>query len=168
VQATQIPRHVPPRPWWRRPLPACALAGLLPFCTCFVQALYLLSRVVLGHQWAHMWGLAALVAAVTALAAAEAAVVVVYVGLAGEDYRWWWPAFWAPASCGAYLLVALVALLWGQMGGMVLGSSGAAGAVVLAGHVLMAAAGVGLAAGAVGFCASLWFVQRLYEAAKAD
>ena len=44
----------------------------------------------------------------------------------------------------------------------------AAGVAVLAGHVLMVAAAVGLAAGAVGFFASLWFVQRLYEAAKAD
>jgi transmembrane 9 superfamily protein 2/4 len=164
VQTTQIPRHVPPQPWWRAAPLACALAGLLPFCTCYVQALYLLAHS-LAHQWAAMWGVAALVAGVTALAAAEASIVVVYLGLRGEEYRWWWPAFWAPACCGAYLFAALLALLSLQMAGMV---GSAAGVAVLAGHVLMVAAAVGLAAGAVGFFASLWFVQRLYEAAKAD
>jgi hypothetical protein len=166
VPTTQIPRHVPPQPWWRAPPLACALAGLLPFCTCYVHVMYLMSRS-LSHQYpgGAMWGVAALMAAVTALAAAEASIVVVYLGLRAEEYRWWWPALWAPASCGAYLFAALLALLWRQMAGMV---GSAAGVAVLAGHVLLVSAAVGLAAGAVGFGAALCFVQRLYEAAKAD
>ncbi len=164
VPTNRIPRAIPPQPWWCRHGLLLPLAGLLPFFTCFVQALYIASHSF-AHQWVHMWGVVTLVAAVTAVAAAEAAILVVYLGLRHEDYRWWWPAFWAPAFSGAYLCAALLALLWGQMSSMVVSVAGAA---VLVGHVVMVTLVVGLAAGGAGFWASLWFVERIYAAAKAD
>ena len=91
------------------------------------------------------------------------AVALTYFQLAAEDHRWWWRSFACGASTGAYVL-AYAAYFYAAQTRM----AGALQASFYFGYNAVAALGLALMLGFVGWRASLAFVRTIYRAIKCD
>ena len=116
VRTNQIPRQVPPQPWWTvRPV-STLLGGVLPFGCLFVQLYFLFSslwcvRVCAmpcdgrrGDKLYYVFGFLALVVLIMCVTIAESTILLVYFQLCAENYHWWWQAVHAAGSIVAFFL----------------------------------------------------------------
>lgn len=164
VHTNQIPRGIPEQTFYYHPVVQCALAGVVPFAVCFVQLFFVMSRLYL-HQFVYMWGFVFPVFLITAVAAAEAAIITIYLNLRNENYRWWWISFVAPASSGAYVFVFLASYFLASFPEV---SATFTHIVVQLSHLLMLSAAIALMTGTIGFKACLWFITKIYSASKPE
>ncbi|XP_020109304.1 transmembrane 9 superfamily member 11-like [Ananas comosus] len=157
----QIPREVPMRryPPWLLVL----AAGALPFATLFVELLFIFSSLWMGRVY-YVFGFLLLVLGLFVVVCAEVALVLTYVHLCAEDWRWWWKAFFAPGSVAVYVLVYAVKYLVFDLKSL----SGPVSAALYLGYSLLMVLAVMLAAGTVGFVSSFWFVHYLFSSVKID
>lgn len=92
VRVTQIPRQIPPQPWYLQPIPAAILGGILPFSAAFVELFFMLSSLF-GNRAYYAFGFLFLTFSVYLLTTATVAVLFTYFILCGEEYRWHWRSF---------------------------------------------------------------------------
>jgi len=92
VRVNQIPRQIPPQPWYLRPIPAAILGGILPFGAAFVELYFMLSSLF-GNRAYYAFGFLFLTFAIYAITTATISVLFSYFILCGEEYRWHWRAF---------------------------------------------------------------------------
>lgn len=136
--------------------------GIVPFSACFIEIVYVLAAFWQGDSFYKM-GYLVVVGVIIAVLCAEVSIVVTYVTLSSEDYRWWWRSFLSLASSGLYLF--FYSLLYLKLNlELRLFSS----VVLFAGYMLGVSLFFGLITGTVGFLASAWFVRLIYAASKAD
>nr|CAD1831894.1 unnamed protein product [Ananas comosus var. bracteatus] len=138
-------------------------AGALPFATLFVELLFIFSSLWMGRVY-YVFGFLLLVLGLFVVVCAEVALVLTYVHLCAEDWRWWWKAFFAPGSVAVYVLVYAVKYLVFDLKSL----SGPVSAALYLGYSLLMVLAVMLAAGTVGFVSSFWFVHYLFSSVKID
>jgi transmembrane 9 superfamily protein 3 len=158
----RLPTPIPPRPWYAS-RPALALAaGALPFASVFTELFFVFSSI---HGFRVFYAFGFLLAAQVSflLVSALAGVVLTFSLLQREDWRWPWAAFWSGGSTGLYVLLYL-AYYYVRHTRM----TGLLQAAFFFGYGMLAAAGIGLIAGAAALGASSAFVAAIYAAAKAD
>jgi len=97
-----IPRQIPPQPWYLSSICSFVVGGLLPFGVVFVEMLFILSSIW-QHRFYYMFGFLFLVFAILVVTCAEIAVVLCYIHLCSEDYRWWWRSFVTSGSTAFYM-----------------------------------------------------------------
>ncbi|TQE08159.1 hypothetical protein C1H46_006285 [Malus baccata] len=92
IRTNQIPREIPARkyPSWLLVLGA----GTLPFGTLFIELFFILSSIWLGRFY-YVFGFLFIVLMLLVIVCAEVSVVLTYMHLCVEDWRWWWKAFFA-------------------------------------------------------------------------
>jgi hypothetical protein len=94
---------------WQVPAAQCspwlfvAVAGTLPFGTLFIELFFIMSSLWLGRVY-YVFGFLLVVLALLVTVCAEVSVVLTYMGLCVEDWRWWWRAFFASGSVALYTL----------------------------------------------------------------
>ncbi|XP_052165103.1 transmembrane 9 superfamily member 11-like [Oryza glaberrima] len=161
VKTNKIARQVPAAqcsPWV-----FVAVAGTLPFGTLFIELLFIMSSLWLGRVY-YVFGFLLVVMALLVAVCGEVSVVLTYMGLCVEDWRWWWRAFFASGSVAAYTLGYAVYYLVFDLHSL----SGPVSAALYVGYSLLMALAVMLATGAVGLAASFAFVYYLFSAVKLD
>jgi len=94
---------------------------------------------------------------------AQVAIVLCYLQLCVEDYRWWWSSFWNCATAGVYLFLYSLWFLSSRMD-MV----GVLPIVVYLSYMGMISIAFGLFCGSVGFIAAFFFCRKIYGAVKVD
>ncbi|EEE68403.1 hypothetical protein OsJ_26757 [Oryza sativa Japonica Group] len=112
----------------------------------------------------YVFGFLLVVMALLVAVCGEVSVVLTYMGLCVEDWRWWWRAFFASGSVAAYTLGYAVYYLVFDLHSL----SGPVSAALYVGYSLLMALAVMLATGAVGLAASFAFVYYLFSAVKLD
>ena len=157
-----LSHQIPPQPWWRGALPQVAAAGALPFSAIYIE-LYYVFLSVWGHKSFTVWPVLAALFAILLVVTAFVAVALTYFQLAAEDHRWWWRSFACGASTGAYVL-AYAAYFYAAQTRM----AGALQASFYFGYNAVAALGLALMLGFVGWRASLAFVRTINRAIKCD
>lgn len=161
VRVTTIPRLIPAES--ARELPYhLVFGGLIPFSAGFIELVYLLSAVWQGEPL-YSFGLVTAVGSVVAILCGEAGIVVTYLSLNHEDYRWWWRSFLSLASAGAYLLLYSLFYLV-----MYLELRLFSAVVLFCGYSLGLSAFFALMCGTIGFISSAIFVYIIYAATKGD
>ncbi|PNT67050.1 hypothetical protein BRADI_3g19861v3 [Brachypodium distachyon] len=161
VKTNKISRHVPAAqcsPWL-----FVGVAGTLPFGTLFIELFFIMSSIWLGRVY-YVFGFLLLVLGLLVAVCAEVSVVLTYMGLCVEDWRWWWRAFFASGSVAAYVLGYAVYYLVFDLHSL----SGLVSAALYVGYSLLMAGAVMLATGAVGLAASFWFVYYLFSTVKLE
>ncbi|KAK1273615.1 hypothetical protein QJS04_geneDACA007880 [Acorus gramineus] len=78
-------------------------AGTLPFGTLFIEFFFILSSLWLGRFY-YAFGFILVVLFLLVTVCAEVSVILTYMRLWVEDWRWWWKAFFASGSVGLNLL----------------------------------------------------------------
>ena len=102
VRVNQIPRQVPPQPWYLSPLPSILVGGVLPFGAVFIELFFIMSSIWLAQVY-YLFGFLLLVMVILVITCAEISIVMCYFQLCAEDYNWWWRSFLTSGSSALYL-----------------------------------------------------------------
>jgi transmembrane 9 superfamily member 2/4 len=161
VRTNQIPREVPERkyPSWLLVLGA----GTLPFGTLFIELFFILTSIWLGRFY-YVFGFLLVVLLLLVTVCAEVSVVLTYMHLCVEDWRWWWKSFLASGSVALYVFFYSVNYLIFDLRSL----SGPVSAVLYLGYSLIIALAILLSTGTVGFLVSFTFVHYLFSSVKID
>ncbi|KAJ4730297.1 Transmembrane 9 superfamily member [Melia azedarach] len=161
VRTNQIPREIPARkyPSWLLVLGA----GTLPFGTLFIELFFILSSIWLGRFY-YVFGFLLIVLLLLVVVCAEVSVVLTYMHLCVEDWRWWWKAFYASGSVALYVFLYSINYLVFDLQSL----SGPVSAILYLGYSLIMAVAIMLATGTIGFLMSFYFVHYLFSSVKID
>ncbi|KAF6145960.1 hypothetical protein GIB67_033319 [Kingdonia uniflora] len=161
VRTNQIPREIPERkyPSWLLVLGA----GTLPFGTLFIELFFILSSIWLGRFY-YVFGFLLVVLILLVVVCAEVSVVLTYMHLCVEDWRWWWKAFYASGSVALYVFLYSINYLVFDLRSL----SGPVSATLYLGYSLIMAVAIMLSTGTIGFLMSFYFVHYLFSSVKID
>ncbi|XP_059452472.1 transmembrane 9 superfamily member 12 [Corylus avellana] len=161
VRTNQIPREIPARkyPSWLLVLGA----GTLPFGTLFIELFFILSSIWLGRFY-YVFGFLLIVLSLLVIVCAEVSVVLTYMHLCVEDWRWWWKAFFASGSVALYVFLYSINYLVFDLQSL----SGPVSATLYLGYSLIMAVAIMLSTGTIGFLMSFYFVHYLFSSVKID
>ncbi|KAL2938100.1 Transmembrane 9 superfamily member 12 [Bienertia sinuspersici] len=161
VRTNQIPREIPARkyPSWLLVLGA----GTLPFGTLFIELFFILSSIWLGRFY-YVFGFLFVVLMLLVIVCAEVSVVLTYMHLCVEDWRWWWKAFFASGSVAFYVFLYSINYLVFDLQSL----SGPISALLYLGYSLIMAVAIMLSTGTIGFLMSFYFVHYLFSSVKID
>ncbi|XP_017700410.1 transmembrane 9 superfamily member 11-like [Phoenix dactylifera] len=161
VRTNQIPREIPPQryPSWLLVLGA----GTLPFGTLFIELFFIMSSLWMGRVY-YVFGFLFVVLILLVVVCAEVSLVLTYMHLCVEDWRWWWKAFFASGSVAIYIFLYSVNYLVFDLKSL----SGPVSATLYLGYSLFMVLAIMLATGTVGFISSFWFVHYLFSSVKLD
>jgi transmembrane 9 superfamily protein 2/4 len=160
TETHEIPRMVPPQPWYLHPLVALPAGGLLPFAAVFIELYFILGSIWLDTVY-YLFGFLALVAVILVITCAEIAIVVTYFQLVSGDYNWWWRSFLTPASSAAYLMLYAVVFFQNNMS-----VEGFVPGLLYMGYMGLVAWAFFLLTGCIGFLATLVFNVRIYGSVR--
>ncbi|ONM11900.1 Transmembrane 9 superfamily member 12 [Zea mays] len=161
VRTNQIPREIPERkfPPWLLVLGA----GTLPFGTLFIELFFILSSIWLGRFY-YVFGFLFIVLFLLVIVCGEVSLVLTYMHLCVEDWKWWWKAFFASGSVAFYVFLYSINYLVFDLRSL----SGPVSATLYLGYSLIMALAIMLSTGAIGFLLSFYFVHYLFSSVKID
>ncbi|KAJ1280770.1 hypothetical protein BS78_04G258300 [Paspalum vaginatum] len=160
VRTNQIPREIPTKKYsWLFILGA----GTLPFGTLFIELFFILSSIWLGRFY-YVFGFLLVVLLLLVVVCAEVSVVLTYMHLCAEDWRWWWKAFFASATVALYVFLYSINYLVFDLRSL----SGPVSAMLYIGYSFIVSLAIMLATGTVGFLTSFSFVHYLFASVKID
>ncbi|KAK4265323.1 hypothetical protein QN277_026390 [Acacia crassicarpa] len=161
VRTNQIPREIPAQkyPSWLLVLGA----GTLPFGTLFIELFFIMSSIWMGRVY-YVFGFLFVVLILLVVVCAEVSLVLTYMHLCVEDWRWWWKSFFASGSVAMYIFLYSINYLVFDLKNL----SGPVSASVYLGYSLFMVLAIMLATGTVGFLSSFSFVYYLFSSVKLD
>ncbi|XP_072963824.1 transmembrane 9 superfamily member 11-like [Typha angustifolia] len=161
VRTNQIPREIPVQkyPSWLLVLSA----GTLPFGTLFIELFFIMSSLWMGRVY-YVFGFLFIVLILLVVVCAEVSLVLTYMHLCVEDWRWWWKAFFSSGSVAIYIFLYSINYLVFDLKSL----SGPVSAILYLGYSLFMALAIMLATGTVGFISSFCFVHYLFSSVKLD
>ncbi|GAA5905487.1 hypothetical protein JCM8208_004296 [Rhodotorula glutinis] len=162
LRVNQIPRQIPPLPWWLRPVPSALLAGVLPFGAGFIE-ISQIARSIFGAKAYYAFGFLCLASALVGLTAALTTVLFAYFHLCAEDYRWHWRSFLAGAGSSVYIFLYGL-LYWASK----LHLPGFANKVLYLGYLALVSGLSAIVTGAIGFAATFAFLRVIYTRIRVD
>ncbi|XP_075643110.1 transmembrane 9 superfamily member 11 [Castanea sativa] len=161
VRTNQIPREIPAQkyPSWLLVLGA----GTLPFGTLFIELFFIMSSIWMGRVY-YVFGFLFIVMILLVVVCAEVSLVLTYMHLCVEDWKWWWKSFFASGSVAIYIFLYSINYLVFDLKSL----SGPVSATLYLGYSLFMVVAIMLATGTVGFLSSFWFVHYLFSSVKLD
>ncbi|EME32166.1 endomembrane protein-like protein [Galdieria sulphuraria] len=163
-RTNQIPRKIPPQPWYSGAVFTCLIGGILPFGSVFIQLVFILGSLW-QNQIYYMFGFLSAVFIVFMITSMEISVVLCYLKLCSEDYRWWFYSFFCAGSSGLYVFLYSIFYLLTQpeFEGIDLLS-----VLVYVGYMVIASISFTLVAGFLGFRCCFWFTRKIYSSIRVD
>lgn len=80
VRVNNIPRQVPPQPWYLHPIPSVLVGGILPFGSVFIELFFIMSSIWLAQIYL-VFGFLFVVLLILAVTCAEISIVMTYFQL---------------------------------------------------------------------------------------
>ena len=198
VRINNIPRSIPPQPWYLHPIPSILVGGILPFGAVFIELFFIMSSIWLAQLY-FFFGFLYLVLFILSLTCAEISIVMCYFQLCSEDYkcvmRRGRRRRRAPRAACRHPLASPLPLSspllqlrsWWWRSFLTAGSSALylflysivyfatkleitspISILLYFGYMATASWGFFLLTGSIGFISTLAFVQRIYSAIKVD
>jgi len=107
TRTASVMRQVPQQPWYLNPTLTILIGGILPFGAVSFELYFIMSALWL-HQIFYIFGFLLLVGVVLFVTCAEISVLLIYLQLCNEDYRWWWRSFLTSGACALYTMLYAV------------------------------------------------------------
>uniref|UniRef100_A0A803NCE5 Transmembrane 9 superfamily member n=1 Tax=Chenopodium quinoa TaxID=63459 RepID=A0A803NCE5_CHEQI len=79
-------------------------AGTLPFGTLFIELFFIMSSLWMGRVY-YVFGFLFIVLILLVVVCAEVSLVLTYMHLCVEDWKWWWKSFFASGSVAIYIFL---------------------------------------------------------------
>jgi len=164
TKSNQIARFIPTSESWLVKSPhSMLLGGIVPFFSVCIELYYVMGALWL-HQVYYIMGFAFGIFFILTLSISTISMVLTYLSLCGEEYRWWWRSFWSGASAGLYLFLYSIWFLATKLELVV----GVAPLMVYLTYMGIICVAFGLYCGGVGVLSSFWFCRKIYAAVKVD
>lgn len=162
VATSNIPRPIPPQPWYMSNWASAAIGGVLPFGAIFVELFFVLASLWTDKYY-YVFGFLLLSFLILIYTCAEITIVLTYFQLCAEDYNWWWRSMIVSGSCGLYVFLYSCYYYWTR-----LDVENFIGSMLYFGYMAVISGALALLTGAVGVGASLWFTRKIYASIKVD
>jgi transmembrane 9 superfamily protein 2/4 len=165
VQTNPIPRQIPPQLWYLQLPTSVLMGGLLSFGAVFVEMFFIISSIW-QHRFYYMFGFLALVFVILVVTCAEITIVLCYLHLCAEEYRWWWRSFLTSGAVAGYM--------WFYGGYHYFTRAhpaahyDALASSVYFGYLTIFCYAVWVLTGFIGFFATFQFVVKIYGSIKID
>eukprot|EP00188_Purpureofilum_apyrenoidigerum_P005705 Plantae.Rhodophyta-Purpureofilum_apyrenoidigerum.ctg7723.p1 GENE.Plantae.Rhodophyta-Purpureofilum_apyrenoidigerum.ctg7723~~Plantae.Rhodophyta-Purpureofilum_apyrenoidigerum.ctg7723.p1 ORF type:complete len:242 (-),score=29.43 Plantae.Rhodophyta-Purpureofilum_apyrenoidigerum.ctg7723:624-1349(-) len=140
------------------------LSSLIAFSVIFLELIFILSSLWQDQVFA-MFGFLTLVFLILVLMCAEVSLVVTYMRLTREDYRWWWTAFFSAGNIGLYVLLCSLFYLFSQSE---LRQMHFASKFMYLSYMAILSVAFMLLTGTVAFNSAFWFVRKMYSSIHID
>ncbi|CAH1776014.1 unnamed protein product [Owenia fusiformis] len=157
-----IPREIPPIPWYKSTLAHCIVGGFLPFSAISVE-LYYIFATLWGREQYTLYGILFVVYGILLSVTACISVALTYFQLSAECYRWWWRSIFSAGSTGLFVLLYSI-FYYTKRSNM----SGVLQTVEFFGYTILTCYAFFLMLGTVSFFASLKFIRYIYVNIKMD
>lgn len=141
----------------------CLLAGSLPFGCMFIELNYIMNSMWYSNLFYYLFGFLLLCIVVLSITSAEVSILMTYIILCREDYRWWWLSFWVSGSSGGYLLVYSVFYYY-----LKLEITRFSSTVLYFGYMALISMAYTLVTGTIGFLSTYLFVRKIYSMIKSE
>lgn len=161
VRTNQIPREIPAQkyPPWLLVLGA----GTLPFGTLFIELFFIMSSIWMGRVY-YVFGFLFIVLILLVVVCAEVSLVLTYMHLCVEDWKWWWKSFFASGSVALYIFLYSINYLVFDLKSL----NGPVSITLYLGYSFLMVLAIMLVTGTIGFLSSFWFVHYLFSSVKLD
>eukprot|EP01028_Stygiella_incarcerata_P012369 TRINITY_DN755_c0_g1_i1.p1 TRINITY_DN755_c0_g1~~TRINITY_DN755_c0_g1_i1.p1 ORF type:complete len:406 (-),score=60.30 TRINITY_DN755_c0_g1_i1:75-1292(-) len=156
-----LPRTIPSKPWYLYPAVLIILAGALPFGSVFIEIYYVFVSFW-NYKVYYVYGFMLLILVILVVVTSSVGIVIAYLFLNSEDYRWQWMSFWSGASIGIYVLAYSIYFYFQTM------MSGLLQLVMYASYVTLFSVLLSLACGTVGHFSASFLVRKMYGGSKND
>lgn len=161
VRTNQIPRQIPPQPWYLRSLPLMLISGIFPFGSIAVEMYFIYSSLWFNRIY-YMFGFLFFCFVLMILTTSLISVMTIYSTLCAENYQWQWKSLFIGGGCAIYVFLHSLMLTGGESLG------GLTSMVLYVGYSIVISLIVFLCTGAVGFISSFIFVRQIYAQIKID
>eukprot|EP00051_Salpingoeca_urceolata_P004593 m.66175 g.66175 ORF g.66175 m.66175 type:complete len:632 (-) comp13723_c0_seq1:123-2018(-) len=158
----QIARQIPPQKWFLQAHVSTLVAGLFPFAAIYIELYFILSAIW-GNAFYYLFGFLFLVFLVLVVVCSELTIVLVYLQLCSEDYRWWWRSFLHSGSCAIFAFLYSVLYFTTSLSNDELTAT-----LLYFGYTALMCFALFIMTGTIGFVSSFIFVSKIYGAVKID
>lgn len=162
-RVNRIPKPLTVAPGTQKLRSIFIMAGCLPFGCMFIELNYLMKSMWHHSLFYYLFGFLLLCFIVLIVTSAEVSILLSYILLCREDYRWWWHSFAVSATSGIYLagyacIYFLTELTLTRLSSVVL----------YFGYMFLASVTYSVVTGTIGFLATFVFVRTIYGAIKVE
>jgi len=164
VRTNQIARQVPRQPWYSNGIMTSLIGGVLPFGAVFIELVFILSSLW-QNQIYYMFGFLFAVFVILTLTSGEISIVLCYLKLCNEDYRWWWYSIFTSGSSALYLFGYSIFYLATQPN---FKGIGFVSVVLYLGYMFLISLAFFLLTGFIGFYSCFWFTRKIYSSIRVD
>ncbi|EGV65656.1 hypothetical protein CANTEDRAFT_102321 [Yamadazyma tenuis ATCC 10573] len=161
VKTNQIPRQIPPQPWYLKQIPIMLISGIFPFGSIAVEMYFIYTSIWFNRIF-YMFGFLFFCFVLMIMTTSLISVLMIYYLLCSENYQWHWKSMFIGGGCAVYVLLHSLFLVTGQN----LGNF--TSIVLYFGYSLVISLLVFLCCGAVGFVSCFVFIRRIYSQIKID
>jgi transmembrane 9 superfamily protein 2/4 len=163
VRVSKIPKPIQMIPGLSKIKLVGLLAGCLPFGGMFIELSYVMNCLWNANYLYYLFGFLFLCFIVLIITSAEVSILLCYILLCREDYRWWWMSFGVSGSSGLYLFGYAV-IYWA----LHLGFTRVSSFVLYFGYMALGSMFYALITGTIGFIASFIFIRSIFSLIKID
>lgn len=161
-RAKNIPREIPPTPWYRTWPIHCVVGGFLPFSAISVELYYVFATLWSREPYT-LYGILGLTFIIALCVTATVSIALTYFQLAIEDHEWWWRSIFAAGSSAVFVFIYATFYFFRRSS-----MTGFLQTVEFFSSILITCYAFFLALGTVAFFASLIFVRYIYRTIKMD
>lgn len=162
VGVNQLPRNVPPQPWYMRTAVSSLMGGALPFAAVFIELLFIFDTVW-GHELYYIFGFIFVVFVILIITCGEISIVMSYFQLCSENYHWWWRSFLISGSSGVYFFAYSAFYFVSK-----LDITGFVPGLLFFGYSAIFTICFAALTGFIGFMASFIFIKKIYASLPFD
>lgn len=156
VNTMTTPRQIPRQPCYTSSIVTISIGSLVPFGACFIEVSTLMASLWIDEYY-YVFGFLYLTLLCLLVISVEITILLTYVQLSHEDYRWWWRSFITGASVAVYIFIYAVYY------STKLESSNPVSYLFYFGYMLLISVGISIISGTVGFWGSLLFNHKLFK-----
>ncbi|XP_014229117.1 transmembrane 9 superfamily member 4-like [Trichogramma pretiosum] len=161
-KTNQIPREVPEQFWYTNPAVCTLIAGIIPFGVVFYEFFSILTAFW-GNQFYYHFEVLLLVIMILAVSCSQISIIMVYIQLCKEDYRWWWRSFIVSGGPAVYMLAYSIFYFFTKSEITELAPT-----LMYFGYTSLMVITFWLLTGTVGFFAAYMFIRKMYASIKMD
>ena len=141
----------------------CLLSGSLPFGCMFIELNYVMKSIWNYTTFYYLFGFLFLCFIVLIITSAEVSILMTYIVMCKEDYRWWWISLSVAGSSGIYFFMYSAIYYFLQLHINRFSST-----VLYFGYMLIGSIIYALITGSVGFLSTFIFLKKIFSMVKSD
>ena len=162
-RVSKIPKPILMTPGLGKVRLVSLLAGCLPFGCMLIELSYVMNSLWHHTLFYYLFGFLFLCFIVLIITSAEISILMCYILLCKEDYRWWWLSFTVAGSSGIYFF-GYSAIYWL----MKLSVFRLSSIVLYFGYMFLGSVAYSLITGTIGFFSTFIFIRTIFSLIKLE